>query len=270
MHSSLARLTRRTKAARTTLGIARTVLAQDGFKGISTTLLHRITGRARDAEAQGRTAEMRFWNSYFATKGLQWRTNYKERLDPNSPLQHRVASLLPDRPDIRILDVGAGPLTYLGKVLAGRRLNITAVDPLAAEYAQLLVRYSVQPPVRTETLQAEELTSRFGPASFDLVFARNCIDHARDPLRAVAEMIKVVKSGCYVLMEHYADEAKREGYRGFHQWNFSCDKATGSFLIRSKNSTFNISMAYRDTCDVDCESREDDGEDWVFVRIRKK
>jgi len=56
--------------------------------------------------------------------------------------------------------------------------------------------------VRTIRLEAENLTDTFCPDTFDLVYARNCIDHTYNPERAILQMISVVKRNRYVLMEH--------------------------------------------------------------------
>ena len=68
--------------------------------------------------------EIDFWDRYFLTKGLQWSDTYGRRLDPNLPLQPRCTALLPlSQKEVFILDVGAGPLTYLGKKCAGKSLT---------------------------------------------------------------------------------------------------------------------------------------------------
>ena len=213
-------------------------------------------------------SELKFWESYFRTKGLQWKDHYALRLDPDMALQTRVMELLPtDKKTVKILDVGAGPLTFLGKKCAGKEVLITAVDPLAEEYDKILKKYHVHPVIRTEKLDAEKLTMRFPPETFDLVFARNCIDHAYSPEKAMLEMIAVVKKGHYVLMEHRINEAEKEGYRGLHQWNFSLTP-TGDFYISSKNYHVNFSEKYKDIFQIDCEL--DTVNNWLITKILKK
>jgi len=85
-------------------------------------------------------------------------------------------------------------LTFLGKIYKGKRVTITAVDPLSDEYDRILDKNQIQPLVRTQKLAAENLTKRFPSSNFDLVFARNSIDHAYKPERAILQMINVVKS----------------------------------------------------------------------------
>jgi SAM-dependent methyltransferase len=214
--------------------------------------------------------EIRFWDDYFRTKGLEWSDTYGLRFDPDLPLQERPAALLPSEAEVRILDVGAGPLTSLGKKCEGKRLFITAVDPLAAEFDRLLEKYGIQPLVRTENLAAENLTDRFAANTFDLVYARNSIDHAFDPEKAILRMIDVAKSGRYVLLEHKLNEAENENYSGFHQWNFSVSE-DGDFLIRSKFKEVNMSRKYEHLCSMRCEleTRGENGE-WLITTVEKR
>ena len=174
--------------------------------------------------------------------------------------------LLP-QDEIHILDVGAGPLTYLGRKFHGKQINITAVDPLADEYDKILAKYQVQPLIRTEKLAGEELTTRFQPNTFDLVFARNSIDHSYDPERVILQMIEVVKPGRYVLLEHLPNEASKHHYIGLHQWNFSVS-ADGDFLINSKLGNVNFTKKYKDICTTTCEIvKEYNRYDLMITRI---
>lgn len=200
----------------------------------------------------GIQSELDFWDAWFRTRGLRWPDAYKARLDPNLHLQPRVADLLPKQNEIHILDVGAGPLTVLGKKSQGKNITITAVDPLAKQYDLILSKYNIQPLIRVCELDAENLDKKFLPNTFDLVFASNSIDHTYNPEKAILKMLEVVKPGCYVLLEHNVNEAENEHYSGFHQWNFSLS-ISGDFLIGSKFRAVNISEKYTDICATTCE-----------------
>jgi ubiquinone/menaquinone biosynthesis C-methylase UbiE len=191
-------------------------------------------------------------------------------MDSDLNLQQRPNSLLPkNQESVCILDVGAGPLTFLGKRSPGKNLSISAVDPLAEEYDKLLKKYKVQPNVRTKYGDAERLHRIFPSNSFDLVFARNCIDHSYNPEKAVLCMIEVAKKGCYILLEHIANEAENENYQGLHQWNFSAD-ANGDFLISSKSKVTNMTQKHSSICKITCEM-VDEGKNgqWLINRILK-
>jgi len=220
-----------------------------------------------EAWCSGVEDEIKFWTSWFASSGLSWRSEYDFRLNPQSMLQPRPASLLPNKASVSILDVGAGPLTFLGKKHPRQELLIEAVDPLADFYDRILNEFHIEPIVRTKKGAAEELSSGFQSDAFDLVFARNCLDHGIDPESAISEMLRVVKSNCFVLLEHRPREAEVENYVGMHQWNFDLDE-NGDFWVWSKFKNVNISKMLAGIAQVECERLIDDGP-WIITRIRK-
>lgn len=212
------------------------------------------------------SSEIRFWDKCIRTNGLIWPEEYKLRLDPFLPLQEEIVKLLPKKKIINILDVGAGPLTYLGKIYKDVKINIIAVDPLAEVYDKLLRKYSLVPLIRTKKLDAEKLTTKFAECSFDLVFARNCIDHSYSPVNAILEMLKVTRNNCHVLLMHRPNEAEKENWRGLHQWNFSEEE--GDFIISSKEKKINFSRSYSNLCDIKCWY--DITDDMLYTQILKK
>jgi SAM-dependent methyltransferase len=224
---------------------------------------------AKSKWKKGIKSEIGFWDDFFRTKGLKWPDDYFARFNPDLPLQARVVGLLPmDQSEVNILDVGAGPLTFLGKKCQGKQINITAVDPLAEEYTRILEKYKIKPIIRTQRLEAEELTKRFQSNTYDLVFAKNCLDHSYDPEKAILQMIDVVKSGRYVLLEHIPSAAERAKYSGLHQWNFSLS-TDGDFLINSAFTEINMTRKYAALCKMESELVKED-EDWLIVRIHKR
>jgi ubiquinone/menaquinone biosynthesis C-methylase UbiE len=211
-------------------------------------------------------SEIRFWDNCFKTNGLIWPDEFKLRFDPGLELQKEIIPFLPNSSTIDILDVGAGPLTFLGKKYKNKKLTITAVDPLADAYDKILQKYSVKPLIRTIKLNAEDLTKKFNDNSFDLVVARNSIDHSFSPIKALDEMVKVVKKGRYIFMLHKPNEAINEQWAGLHQWNFSEDK--GDFIISSKHLNYNFSKEFQKECTVTCKLNSSDG--MLYTYILKK
>lgn len=198
--------------------------------------------------------EMKFWDSWFASKGGKRPEDYHARFDPEKPLQPNLARLLerthPSGP-VRILDVGAGPLTILGKKLGGREVTIVAVDPLADFYDSLLARHGIQPLVRTRKCAGEDLRAVFDENQFDLAYAHNCLDHSFDALRCIREMVAVVKPGHAAAMTHFESEAVRENYKGLHQWNFFRGE-NGHFCISSARETVDVTEELASAADVTC------------------
>lgn len=242
---------------------------QGGLSRVRTQYGFLFPQTAKSAWRDGIAPELEFWDSYFRTKGLQWSDTYERRFNPQLPLQPRPLSLLPDTQEVFILDVGAGPLTYLGKVAEGKKINIIAVDPLADEYNKILNKYMIEPIVRTQKADAEKLVAHFPRDTFDLVYARNCIDHSYAPVRAIRQMLSIVKKGCYILMEHHPEEATAAGHHGFHQWDFTRGNS-GHFIIVSRRGRWNVTETFRKVCDVRCEILSEAGQRWIVTSLRKK
>lgn len=163
--------------------------------------------------------EVAYWDNWLKTGGGRWPEDYQRRIDPELELQPHFRKLLEgaDQPP-KILDVGAGPMTVLGKKLGGQNLDITATDALADQYRQILDANGVTPLVQTQSVRAEEISSCWKSA-FDLVVARNSLDHCESPAKAFAELVSATKPGGYVWVQVHRNEAIAEHYQGFHQWN---------------------------------------------------
>jgi len=216
----------------------------------------------------GITPETDFWDNYIATRGGLWPEDFQLRMDPALHLQEHITEIL-DIPlgcDIHVLDVGAGPLTYVGKIWPGYKINITAVDPLADEYNQMFQKYGITPLVMTQAGKAEELVARFGTNRFDLVHARNCIDHAHDPVRAIEQMVSVAKPGGIVHLHHAVNEADTEGYCGFHQWNFH--GTTEWFYISNQMQTINMTLRLAPVATI--TNKILGGNKWIITTIHKR
>ena len=162
-------------------------------------------------------------------------------LDPARPLSEEIQQLLAASPSqpLRILEVGAGPVTVMGHIHPQRQVEITPTDLLASRYARILKRHGIVPPLPTVFADAERLTEQFGENRFDLVFATNRIDHTADPLRALQQMVAVTKPGGNVLMYHDVDEAERQDYAGLHRWNLA--ERGGDFMVWNRAQSFNVS-----------------------------
>jgi SAM-dependent methyltransferase len=213
-----------------------------------------------------------FWKEYIDSGGLDWPDEYAARLDPATPLSEPlIADRLGEIPSeaISILDVGAGPMTTLGKTYPGKTLEISAVDPLASHYDRLLTHSGLTPPVRTLPFRGEELLDRFPEKSFDVAYARNSLDHSDDPVLVITNMVQLVRPGGLVVLRHYRTEAETEQYQGLHQWNF--DIRAGELVLWSRWAEHNLSRMLRH--DVELECRYEGGSDhaeWVVCVMTKR
>jgi Methyltransferase domain len=213
--------------------------------------------------------ELHFWES-FLTTGLEWKEELANRLDPLAPIADALIiehlAQLPNR-RVSVVDVGAGPLSSVGRTYPGKTVTVTPVDPLAAEYDKLLAERDIVPPVRTTTCHAERLLERFEPGTFDIAYARNSLDHACDPLAAIRNMLGVITREGTVLLRHKAHEAeanKSGRYQGLHQWNF--DQWRNHFIIWSKGIERDVTSLLRSEATVSCW-REDA---WIVCVLSRK
>ena len=168
----------------------------------------------------GTEDEIAFWRGYLQSGGDD-PSEHAFRLDPDAPLQQHIIERLPDMGRrVRMLDVGAGPLTSVGKRWPGHDLDLVPIDALADQFDALLAEAGVEPPARTLRCDGERLTERFPEGSFDVACSFNALDHCYDPMLAIRQMVAVVRPGGVVLLRHYANEAEAEAYHGLHRWNF--------------------------------------------------
>lgn len=193
------------------------------------------------------------------------------RFDPSTPLQHWAQELLaaPPGATVRLLDVGAGPVTQLGKVWPGRTVLITATDPLANEYNDLLDQARIIPPVRTRLGHGETLSQQFHPNTFDFVCAINALDHSYDPLLVIQGMVDVAKPGSWVKLIHFVNEAEAAGYTGLHQWNFALED--GEFIVWNQRERVRARDRLQRVAEIRCELSPGRVENGVIqVSIRKR
>src|SRR5438067_7218678 len=144
----------------------------------------KTLGMHRKVWSHGLFDEFQYWERALQDAHNPQSELYRERIDPNAPLQETFRKLItaPPGATVNILDVGAGPVTNLGKTWEGRQVTITPVDALSDRYDDILARLKIEPPVRTTFAHAERLSDRFAADTFDFAHARNSLDHSYDPV----------------------------------------------------------------------------------------
>ena len=210
----------------------------------------------RDRHLRG---EVGFWRRWLASRGLGWPEDYVRRLDPACPVEDHLARVI-DRvakPKVEILDVGAGPLTVVGKIHPSKQLSITATDVLGREYEALLAEFDVRPPVRTLYAEAEKLRERLPGRQFDIVHAQNSLDHAADPIAALQEMLALTGTNGFIVLLHEENEGENERYQALHKWDFS--EEGGRFVIAGpgpRGPRRDISTMLSGQVEVECSVAE--------------
>ena len=230
----------------------------------------KVNPANRWASQQGE--ELDFWTQVLDANNfdpaLYPETRFLRTL-PDLRLQHYLTdriNAVPGAP-VRILDVGAGPLTCLGKKWPGHQVDIVAVDPNAAEYDRILRQVGIEPLCRTIFGFAEQLLDVVESSSFDLAHARNCLDHAKDPLAAIRQMILAVKPGCRVFLNHKSREGQNQAYAGPHQWNLF-ERRTRFFMGRPGMRSIDVGRQLRDIATL-VAGPSPDGPAWFSVTITR-
>ncbi len=170
----------------------------------------------------GLKKEVEFWDNWLETSGGDWKDDFHRRICPDSLVSRWHSSIIDGLHSgtVDILDVGAGPITSFGFRHLSKKLQIWAVDPLADDYMEMLARYGIDPVVETRKCSGEELERVFDHSRFDMVNARNCLDHSVDPIQCIRSMRNVCKVGGYITLIHAENEAIQNNYLGLHKWNF--------------------------------------------------
>jgi hypothetical protein len=115
------------------------------------------------------------------------------------------------------------------------------VDARAADFDALLAHYGITPPTRTTYAEPEHLVDTFGEGVFDLVLAQDSVDHMRDPLETIRQMLLVTKANGFVILRHAEKEGAKRNHDGPHHWNFCvCD---GEFIIENTSCGLAVSRA---------------------------
>ena len=170
----------------------------------------------RDRWSKHLGSEAGWWERLIA-RPERFRAEFGWCLDPDLDVRQdelRDAIDAVPRNDVRVLDVGAGPVTVVGRKHAGKSIRVTAVDPLADVY--------------NAALSVEEVADRFPPGSFDIAYCHNAIDHMPDPMAALDVMLSLVTPDGFVVVRCLPREGERNSYFGIHQWNVDLD---GSELV---------------------------------------
>src|SRR3982074_3633803 len=209
-------------------------------------------------------SELLFWDRWLARRFP----------DPSGAARLRDDSLVPESlwrlierapaDPVKILEVGAGPLASIGTGHPTRRVEVTATDVLADKYNRILRRRGITPKVPTVYADAERLSQQFGPAAFDLGYAANCIDHTDDALRAIQEMVSVVRPGGHIVMDHFQDEGAPQASAGLHKWNLKADE--GKLVLWNSDRRHDVSELLAASCDLRLSSAGSE----LHVEIRKR
>jgi ubiquinone/menaquinone biosynthesis C-methylase UbiE len=146
---------------------------------------------SRDAEKAWPVAQEEELHSWVDTdiKEKDIIENYLIKAAKLSHITNRI------KEDNRLLDVGAGPISFLSVVGTGREK--VAVDTLSDAYKKKFNRDDSVVYVNSES-EALNMEDNY----FDVVFCLNALDHFKDYYKSIAEMIRVLKMGGILYLEY--------------------------------------------------------------------
>lgn len=195
--------------------------------------------------------EIAFWESYYGHgKSLNalksWSDYGKEcRLDDFDILGF-VSSC---NTSPLLIDLGCALSYTFGTGYGGKEVRVDRVDPLAMFYNRILEHHAPEMP-RIKFGMLETISSEYEAGSVDFIHVRNALDHSANPVLGIMECLKCLRRGGVLYLNHHRNEALRENYRGFHQYNV--DKADDNLIIWNNDARININETLAGIATVKC------------------
>ena len=121
--------------------------------------------------------------------------------------------------DLKLIDVGSGPVTSFFEYLDITAWKIITVDPLAKLYNYLNKKYRINYPHKCIEGTGECLDELFDQNSFHLVISQNAMDHAISPQEFINKLYYVLKPGGFMYLSGFVNVGTREKWTGLHQHN---------------------------------------------------
>ena len=215
----------------------------------------------------GLQEELDFWNYWAKSHGEPNPEHHALRTNPGTPIQDRVVShgRSLGLNDVAVLDVGSGPLTKVGhQSPEDIQITVYTCDPLAPAYIKAFSEQGIKIPNPPTFALAEYLSAFYPPASMDIITCNNALDHVIDPIRAINEMLRVVKVGGILLCSHRRNEGQKASYTGLHQFNI--DTEAGQAILW--NPLGKVSIADQLAIATQTKIISEDS-DWVHFSITK-
>lgn len=212
---------------------------------------------------KGITSEYRYWDRYFATYKKDNIYNVRISKCPDV-LDEEIMNINIKK----VLDVGAGPVSLFGKMFKNSEIELTAIDPLADMYSNILNKYHITPYCRTEFCIGECISDFYDQNHFDLAYMRNAIDHTFSPIDVVLQILYVTKLNGNVVLFHRKKEAERREYGGFHQWNV--DIKNNNLIFYNKEKSIDVNNVISNISDISIYKCRDGEYDAIKAILTKK
>lgn len=195
--------------------------------------------------------EVKFWESYYKhNKSLNalysWSDYGKRCCLDNFDIQEFL-SKSGTKP--LMVDVGAALSYVLGNKFDNEGVELQLLDPLAKFYNHILDKTNNNRQRLREGM-IELLSTIYESDSVDFVHVRNALDHCSNPMLGIFECLQVLRPGGVLYLHHHINEAERESYNGFHQYNIDC--RDGNLMLWNRTTRTNVSEELTEIADVKC------------------
>src|SRR3990167_1764184 len=136
----------------------------------------------------------------------------------NQPLLlvDHLVSLIGDKKEVKIADIGSGPYSIIGSYFPGIKVDIYHSD--RQDFNPFWEKRQLKSIISVEYQNMEKLT--YPDNFFDIVHCCNALDHTKNAKEAVKEMIRVCKIDGWVHIHCWLDKLST-GY--LHRWNAKKD-----------------------------------------------
>lgn len=194
--------------------------------------------------------EVGFWRSYYGNKRrradlFRWSLYDKPCALDDFDIDKYIADIDISQP--KLLDVGCALSYMFSSHINGSRIHVDYVDPLAPFYNQILRDYKIDRP-EIKFGMIESLTGSYPLNSVDFIHVRNALDHCSNPINGIIQCLAALKKDRVLYLNHFRDEARNEGYRGFHQFNIT--EKDGDFILWNKDINLNVTELCKDFAEV--------------------
>jgi len=154
----------------------------------------------------------------------------------------------------KILDVGAGASFCTGNLAHGKEIDIHYIDPLAAYYNKMIKKTRPQHFPLVEFGTVEQLSAFYPQGDVAFIHIQNALDHSINPVQGILECVRCLALGGILYLKHFPNEAERENYRGFHQYNI--DTECGELIVWNNSERHNINRLLEGFTVIDVSSSE--------------
>ena len=221
------------------------------------------------------TEEIAFWDNTLAPNNrhpwMKLVLNPETRKDKFPPFFLDYITKIKERSKcqrVKVLDIGAGPLSPLGWGVDQNLFDLVAIDPLAEEYSKILNKYNISFPVKPIECSGEELTTIFDENSFDIVYCRNALDHMDNPKLVINNIFTVLVNGGYFYLDSFNKEGTHEKWSGLHQHDLFIKKGKLIHSDKRGNKT-NLTSNLKFVCVYQWQAGVNPGE-WFKIIFQKE